>query len=549
MKLETFALEDCKSLILAHRQACSSGNLAKGTALTSEILRQLKDDGISELVCAKPDLNDLHEDFAADRLARILSPEIVKFSNAATGRVNIRTEQRGIVRYERSLIRRLNEVDEAITFALVQHNQLLEAGQMAATLKIIPFFVAEAAVRAIEDILSGSPAFSFHALRPCNVALVQTRITGQSERLFTATQSVTEARLAQLGCRLVDSRICPHDRESVAVEIKLCAGAGADLILVCGGSAIMDRQDEVPQAVLLAGGQVDQLGLAVDPGNLLMLARLGHELRGCYVIGMPGCARSPKLNGLDWVLQLVLADVPLNRSELADMASGGLLMEIASRPMPRALVAEQKNENKVAAILLAAGKSHRMGRINKLLANVGGKPLVRHAAEALVATSLLPVIVVIGYEADKVASALDGLPVQLVFNPDHASGQGSSVGAGIAALDPDVTDVLIGLGDMPLVSVALMDMLIQNHVDHDGHIRSVTLPTINGKRGNPVLWGKAFFPELSTLKGDSGGRQMLDDHKAAQNLVSCSHRELLLDVDTEETLAAIKTEMEGFVIG
>ena len=544
MKLARFALGDCEGLILAHRCVCSDGNLAKGTILDAVMLESLKADGIKTLICAKPDAGDIHEDVAADRLARALSPKELTFSRAATGRVNIRCDQRGIIRYDRDLIRGLNEVDEAITFALVQHNQLLEAGQMVATLKIIPFLVAEASLAKIEELLNGAVAFSFHPLRQCNVGLVQTQLAGQHHRLFSATKTVTQARLSRIGCHLVDSRICSHDRAAIADEIRLCIEAGAELVLICGGTAIMDREDEVPQSVLLVGGKIDQLGLAVDPGNLLMLGRFGDDLGGGYVIGMPGCARSPKLNGLDWVLQLVLANIRLDRRELADMAAGGLLMEIASRPMPRALVTEPKAEAKIAGILLAAGASRRMGPVNKLLVPIAGKPLIRYAAEALVAASILPAIIVIGYEADKVAAALDGLPVQLVFNPNHASGQGSSVGAGIAALDDDVSDVLIGLGDMPFLTTAVLDTLIGSHISNEGHMRSITLPVVGGRRGNPVLWGKAFFPELAALTGDQGGRQLLNDHTAAQHLVACDHPGVLRDVDTADALDAIISEAE-----
>jgi molybdenum cofactor cytidylyltransferase len=222
--------------------------------------------------------------------------------------------------------------------------------------------------------------FHFTRFAKCNFGLIQTRLAGQKDRLFSATQKVTEARLAQLGSQLVDSRICANDRTVVAAEMRQAVAAGAEIILVCGGSAIVDRQDELPQALVLAGGEIDQFGLAVDPGNLLMVGKLGSDLGNHHVIGMPGCARSPKLNGLDWVLQLVLADIPLRRGELAEMAAGGLLMEIASRPMPRALATSPHAEDKMAGILLAAGQSRRMGTVNKLLAPITGKPLIRHAA-------------------------------------------------------------------------------------------------------------------------------------------------------------------------
>ena len=208
------------------------------------------------------------------------------------------------------------------------------------------------------------------------------------------------------------------------------------------------------------------------------------------------------------------------------------------------LVDSQPAEAKVAGIILAAGASRRMGSVNKLLASIAGKPLVRHAVESFVATSLSPIIVVVGYESDKVAAALEGLPVQLVFNPDHATGQGSSVGVGVGALDNNVTDAMIGLGDMPLLPSALLDSLIHTHIGREGHACKITIPAFEGQRGNPVLWGKTFFPELITLAGDRGGRQLLNDHKAAQHLIACDHSSVLRDVDTVDALAAIVSEAE-----
>ncbi len=208
------------------------------------------------------------------------------------------------------------------------------------------------------------------------------------------------------------------------------------------------------------------------------------------------------------------------------------------------LVDSPPAEAKVAGIILAAGASRRMGSVNKLLALIAGKPLVRHAVESFVATSLSPIIVVVGYESDKIAAALERLPVQLVFNPDHATGQGSSVGVGVEALDNNVTDAMIGLGDMPLLPSKLLDSLIHTHIGHEGHACNITIPVFEGQRGNPVLWGKTFFPELITLVGDRGGRQLLNDHKAAQHLIACDHSSVLRDVDTVDALAAIVSEAE-----
>ena len=141
MLLAEFATADCQGLVLAHRQNLADGSIAKGTLLTANHLAELGAAGIDKLICARPDAGDVHEDEAAERLAGLLAPNNLDFTRAATGRVNMKVPRQGLIRYERTLIRAINEIDERITFALVQHNQLLARGQMAATLKIIPFFV------------------------------------------------------------------------------------------------------------------------------------------------------------------------------------------------------------------------------------------------------------------------------------------------------------------------------------------------------------------------------------------------------------------------
>ena len=541
MQLAEFATADCQGMVLAHRQNFADGSIAKGTLLTADHLAELGAAGIDALTCARPDAGDVHEDEAAARLAKLFAPDNLDFTMAATGRVNIKVPRQGLVRYKRTLIRAINEIDERITFALVQHNQLLARGQMAATIKIIPFFVPDSSLREIENLLAGAPAFGFYPLKTAQVALIQTRIPGQADRLFAATEKVTADRLAVLGSEVMASPVCDHNKTDVAEHIQNCMASGADIILLCGGSAIIDRQDELPQAVIEAGGQVNQLGLAVDPGNLLMFAKIGNV----PVIGMPGCARSPKLNGLDWVLQLVLADVDMTRSEFADMAAGGLLMEIASRPLPRAIATKPHQPDRLVGIVLAAGQSSRMGPDNKLLAEFAGKPMVRHVTKVMLDAGLDDMTVVIGHQADEVAAALAGLPVHLLFNADFAAGQGHSVAAGVGVLDGTVTDVLIALGDMPLISAEMVQNLVASHLACEDHQRRITLPSYDGKRGNPVIWGSAFFPELKHLCGDAGGRQVLQDHLAAHNPVEISSSAMFRDIDTPADLQALNAGKSG----
>jgi molybdenum cofactor cytidylyltransferase len=123
----------------------------------------------------------------------------------------------------------------------------------------------------------------------------------------------------------------PHETQALAEAIEQVEPE-SDLVIVFGASAITDRRDVIPAAIESAGGAIEQFGMPVDPGNLLLL---GKTRSGKAVLGAPGCARSPKENGFDWVLDRLLADVPVMPQDIRRMGAGGLLMEIVSRPQPR----------------------------------------------------------------------------------------------------------------------------------------------------------------------------------------------------------------------
>jgi molybdenum cofactor cytidylyltransferase len=328
-----------------------------------------------------------------------------------------------------------------------------------------------------------------------------------------------------------------HAAEPLARAISEVLDARAELLIVFGASAIADRRDVIPAAVEAVGGVVEHFGMPVDPGNLLLVA----SARGRPVLGAPGCARSPRENGFDWVLERLLCGLPVTGRDITAMGVGGLLMEIVTRPQPRAT--EARPGRRVAAIVLAAGRSTRMGGPNKLLAEINGRPLVRIAAQEALASQARPVIVVTGHQRQQVEAALDGLDVTLVYNPDFAEGLSTSVKAGIAAAPDDVDGVMVCLGDMPQVSAPLIDKLLGAFDPEKGAL--VVVPTIGGKRGNPVVWSRRFFPELAALQGDAGARHLIASFPEAVTEVPLSGTAALVDVDTPDALKAVKAEIEG----
>lgn len=538
MKFGPCALSDCLDAILVHAVYLPDGRIAKGTCLTSDHLSRLRANGIDDIIVARLEDGDLGEDAAADMIAKAMMPANVRLSVAATGRVNIYATQRGLLRVDRLRLRDINMVDEGITLSTVQHNQLVEAGDLIATLKIIPYSVAETAVATVIGLGAGEPVISFHALRPRSFGLIQTRIPGMADKILKATEQTAKQRLNQLGCALVDSRVVAHEAAAINQAITASRANGPAVMLIAGGSAIADRRDEVPMGVIAAGGRIDHFGLPVDPGNLLMLSHIDEM----PVIGMPGCARSIKMNGFDWILHLLLADLRIDAAEIADMAAGGLLMEIVSRPLPRRMVERRQISNAtIGGVILAAGQSQRMGAQNKLLAEIDGVPIIRRTAQALLDGGLNDLVIVTGHEHRLVAAALDDLPVTCIYNDDYQSGQASSVACGVRHhQNGSHAAVLIALGDMPLVRPELIAALLRDHSSLPDATDRITLPVFDGRRGNPVIWGRGFFDELVALTGDAGGRIIFAENKNAVNSLGWPDDSIHLDIDTPEALAPLK---------
>jgi molybdenum cofactor cytidylyltransferase len=282
--------------------------------------------------------------------------------------------------------------------------------------------------------------------------------------------------------------------------------------------------------------------MPVDPGNLLLTA----ELDGKPVLGLPGCAKSPKYNGFDMVLERLAARLPVGRAEIVRMGAGGLLAEIPTRPQPRdEPEATSEGEGpqqapRVAALVLAAGRSTRMGGPNKLLAEADGAPLVVHATRAALSSQAVKVVVVLGHMADEIKPVIEsaipkGARLRFVTNPDFAEGLSTSVRAGMAALGPDIDAAIVQLGDMPGVNAALLDRLIAAFSPVEG--RAICVPTVAGKRGNPVLWARRFFPDMARLAGDTGAKHLIGEHADLVCEVEMSGEAAIIDIDTPEALA------------
>jgi len=534
-------LADARGAILAHNLKTADRVVRKGALLDTAACELLRAAGYDDVMVLKLEPGDVPEGEAATRLGQLLLNSNLRTSKDVHGRVNLFAETDGLLRLDIDKIVRLNRIDEAITLATLPDRSVLAKGDMIATLKIIPFAVSGTAMEIAEALIrQGAPALTLKAFQPLKVGLVLTQLPHVKDVTISHTIEATRARVEQHGGTLLPTLTTPHEVLPLASAVMELLGMGAEIVLISGASAVTDRQDVAPAAIIEAGGEITHFGMPVDPGNLICFGKIGAR----HAIVLPGCARSPKQNGIDWVLDLIFAGEDVGPAEVAQMGVGGLLKEIETRPAPRARESEAgfgvapKSKPRVAALVLAAGLSRRMAPQNKLLAMLSnGQRMIQATADRVLASSASPVIVVSGYQDRQIHEALAERKVRFVHAPDHAEGLAASLRAGIAALSNSIGAVLVCLGDMPLVESSTMDRIIDAYDQSEG--REIIIPCFDGQRGNPVLWGQRFFPELITLSGDTGARQILHKYMEYVSEVSVDSDAVLRDFDTLEALQGV----------
>lgn len=328
MRFGAVPLEQAPGAVLAHSVPLPGTRLRKGAVLTAADIVVLRGAGLAEVTVAILEPGDVPEDAAAARLAHAVAAgdRGLVLTEAFTGRVNLKAAGPGIVSLAVEAIHALNRIHPSITLATLPPHARVAAGTLVGTVKIIAYAVPEAALRAAEAVAAA--AVAIRPVRCRSAGLLMTEVPGQDGKLTAKGRRAVEARLRALGMVLAGVAVTAHDVQAMADALRALPG---DMLLILTGSATSDLHDTGPGALRAAGGTVARFGMPVDPGNLLFHGRLGAR----PVIGLPGCARSPALNGADWVLERYACGMDVTDADIAAMGVGGLLKEIATRPQPR----------------------------------------------------------------------------------------------------------------------------------------------------------------------------------------------------------------------
>lgn len=532
MQFGEIATKEAAGAILAHSVKHAGGVFKKGRVLSEADVAVIAEAGIATVFAARLGPDDVGEDEAASAIAQIAGGVGTKAQAPFTGRANLHAGAAGLAVIDAERVRDLNRLHESLTFATVANHAVVEARQMVATVKVIPFSVPRFVLEQALDIIGNRPLIRVESFKHCRVGLVITRLPQTKPSLITKSEEAMRERIAALQGELAAVRVVDHRIADVKAAVDELRAIDCKPILLFGASAIVDRGDVIPAALTAAGGEVIHLGMPVDPGNLAMFGRLADT----PVIGVPTCARSPKVNGFDWVLERVMAGLTVSREDIMDMGAGGLLAEIPTRPSPREEKPKVQRAPKIAGVVLAAGRSTRMGA-NKMLADFHGVQLVRATVERVLGLGLDKVIAVTGNEAEAVSASLNGLAVTIVANETFASGLASSLKRGIDAAG-DADAALVFLGDMPLIDADTVKRMIAafNPAEH----RTVIVPVYKDVRGHPVLWGASHFPAIAGLSGDQGAKPLLVQLSEEVVEIVTANEGVLLDADTPDALERLR---------
>ncbi len=332
MKFGPVPLGQAEGKILAHNIAHRSrpGTLRKGKTIEAADVLALESEGYSSVYAVELENGDVDEDLAARRVAEAAAAGCcgVLIQGPSDGRVNLTAAVAGVLRVDPVRLAQVNRC-EGVTFATLRSYRLVRPGQVVATIKIIPYALPAGVLARAEQAAGGeTPLLRISELKPRAVGLLLSGLPAATGRVLRSFDTPLKKRIESWGSQITQvdyvALTGDHDEENLASAMCHQIERGCELVVLAGETSTMDRNDVAPLAVVQAGGQVLCVGAPVEPGNLLMLAKVS----GVAVVGLPGCARSPKENVVDWVLPALLAGDPLDAADIAGMGYGGLVEDL-----------------------------------------------------------------------------------------------------------------------------------------------------------------------------------------------------------------------------
>ncbi len=300
--------------------------ISKGTVINKNLIDLLLLNNFEQIKCAKLDDDEIDENSAVHEISKKIitsKKSNIKIQDPKNGRCNLVSKVDGIITFQPNQLFSINSVTNDIGIASLKAFSKVKKNQIIASIKAIPFGIKQKYLKKIIHI--SQDCFKILPFQKKNIHLIQTTNQKTRAKILEKTLEVTKDRLLSCGIKKIEERKCLHEIKSICTQLKTSIDENADIILIFGTSAICDINDIIPQSINEMNGIVLRLGMPVEPGNLILLAEVEISKKHISIIGMPGCARSKKENGVDWILWRKLCDLKVSTDDINHLGNGGLL--------------------------------------------------------------------------------------------------------------------------------------------------------------------------------------------------------------------------------
>lgn len=504
MKTDFFPTYDAIGVCLTHPLKLSGRLLPAGHCLTQADTSLLRMTGTKEIYGCRPDNDDIPVDTALDMLAAVMGGEQTARPAAEDKRLSFYATTVGLSCFDRERVDRFNRQHPGLSLSTIPPFEQVERGQLLATLSCTDFFMPEKTVTRCQKQMAEGPLVTVSPYREKKIALIQPSLQGVKQRRGTDYADIITHRLQDLcGYGLYRDYRCPHTIDALEKHIRLAFVEGAELILIAPQTPTSGANDILPTALDYAGGEIVQFGFAAAPGSDAFFGRC----QGHIVVGLPGPLEESH-EAVDMILLRLMADIPFSYHGAYTPGTGGQLTleaPLAEEDIAPLFVGlPEKDGARIPTIILAAGKSTRLPD-NKLLENVAGKTVLEWTLDAVLDSKTAPVIVVTGYEADKITPLLKERDVRTVFNPHYEDGVATSIEAGLKAAPADTDAVLLLSGDMPGITTEIIDTLC---AAFDPASPQLCLPSVDGQHANPGLWPVDLLDNIRLVPENAAKRHI-----------------------------------------
>ncbi|MGD9638572.1 MAG: NTP transferase domain-containing protein [Alphaproteobacteria bacterium] len=544
MEFKDFPLHDALGVVTATCIALGEDNsIPAGKILDYTDVAMLKSAGYHFVCGAKIVSSDLLKNTAIVKLASAIAGNDTAYRIDDNGRCFIYAAKNGLANIDTERVERFNRSGQEVILATIPPFSQVSSGQMLAAVSLIPPAISEDNIeKYLKTTLGLGSIVNIAPYKPKKVYFIQSFLSQTNEDNEQAVLANIAARVASFGATVVEQSRCEHLKEEIYQALSNALASNAEIIIFSGAFANYHKDDVIVKVLEEASFEVDNFFVPNFPGENILIANYKKYKK---IIVLPDNCNKADYSAIDLILRRVMADCSVTYDSLIKTGAGGLLTKEAWQPVALDKIENlvkievDDNKEKIAVVILAAGKGARMMGDNKLLYELeDGKTIISNTVDAALKSKASPVVVVTGFEEDLITEELKDKDVIIIKNNDFTSGVSTSIKTGLEVLNQAINGAVILPGDMPFVTPEQINRLIEKFDPLDK--KAVCVSTSKKVKSNPILWARSLFSVAKIVPENAHLHPVLVEHYDYLCEVPFASDDEALDVNTVGDIDALK---------